>query len=248
MKIQLCVSLVLAAIATTALAQEIVVTKPAQSSGTSVTGKVTFDGKKPEPKMLPSTPEQQKGCCPEGKSVNVADPSLLVDDKGGLANVLVIVEVSGAKLDPPKDPITLDQKQCVFEPHCMIVPAGTKVQFLNSDGVAHNVHIYAAKNEVTNKTIAPGAKDEATFDKAEKVQLKCDYHPWMSSWLLVVDTPYCALTKADGSFSIPGLKPGTYKIKLWHETLGRSEAQAVVGEDGKCAPLDIKMSEPKKKG
>jgi plastocyanin len=242
MTFQISLSFVLAA-----LAADIVAPKPPQSSAT-VTGKISYDGKRPEPKLLTSTPDQQKGCCPEGKSVNVTDPSLLVDEKGGLANVLVIVDVPGAKVEPPKDPISLDQKQCVFEPHCMIVPAGAKVLFLNSDTVTHNVHIYAAKNEVTNKTIAPGAKDEALFDKAEKVQLKCDYHPWMSSWLLVVDSPYCALTKPDGSFSIPGLKPGTYKVKLWHEALGRSESQVVIGEDGKSAPLDVKMSEPKKKG
>ena len=75
----------------------------------------------------------------------------------------------------------------------------------------------------------------------------CDFHPWMSSVLLVVDTPFAALTKPDGSFALEGLKPGTYKVKAWHETLGRSEAELVVKDDGTCAPLEIKLAEKKAK-
>jgi plastocyanin len=220
----------------------------AKTEGATITGKITFDGKRPEPKPLTATPEQQKGCCPEGKSVNVTDPTFLIDEKGGIANVLVTIEAGGAELVVPKDPIVLDQRQCVFEPHCTIAPAGAKVAFLNSDNVSHNVHIYAAKNDSFNDTIAAGARKEVVFQKAEKIQVKCDIHPWMSSYLFVVDTPYAALTKADGTFSLTGLKPGTYKVKLWHETLGRGEAQAVVKDDGTCAPIEVKMAEPKKKG
>lgn len=220
---------------------------PTPTAGTIVTGKITFDGKRPEAKPLTATPEQQKGCCPEGKSVNVLDPTLILDEKGGIANVLVTIEANGAELVVPKDPIVLDQRQCVFEPHCTIAPAGAKVVFLNSDNVSHNVHVYAAKNDAFNDTIAAGAKKEVVFSKAEKIQLKCDIHPWMSSYLFVVDTPYAALSKADGTFSISGLKPGTYKLKLWHEVLGRGEAQTIVKDDGTCAPIEVKMGEPKKK-
>jgi hypothetical protein len=69
----------------------------------------------------------------------------------------------------------------------------------------------------------------------------------MSSMLFVGDTPYCALTKDDGSFRIQGLPPGTYKVKLWHEVLGRAEAEVVVKEDGASAPLEVKMTPRKKK-
>jgi len=241
-------SIVVASSSLVASASDGATTVTVKTGGATVTGKITFDGKRPEPKPLTATPEQQKGCCPEGKSVNVTDPTFQVDEKGGIANVLVTIEANGAELVLPKDPIVLDQRQCVFEPHCTIAPAGAKVAFLNSDNVSHNVHIYAAKNDSFNDTIAAGARKEVVFAKAEKIQIKCDIHPWMSSYLFVVDTPYAALTKADGTFSIAGLKPGTYKLKLWHEVLGRGEAQAVVKDDGTCAPIEVKMAEPKKKG
>jgi plastocyanin len=223
--------------------------KPAASKPVPpvISGRVVFDGARPEVRALPSTPEQTKGCCPADKAVNVSDPSLVIDAKSGIANVLVTVDAPAPKLEVPETPFVIDQRSCVFEPHCLIVPAGAKVVFKNSDTVSHNVHVYAPRNDGSNNTIAAGGQTEATFAKPDKVRIACDYHPWMSSLLYVVDTPWCALTKSDGTFQIAGLPPGTYKLKLWHESLGRAEGQAVVKEDGTCAPVEIKMAFGKKK-
>ncbi len=220
----------------------------AEAKKPALTGRVLFDGERPEPPALPSTPAQTTGCCPGDKAVNVIDPTLVIDAKTkALANVLVIVDVPGAKLEKPTTPFVLDQHFCVFEPHCLIVPAGATVVLKNSDTVSHNVHVYSARNDGSNNTIAPGAQAEVSFARADKIKIGCDYHPWMSSMLFVVDTPYSALTKSDGSFEITGLPPGTYKAKLWHETLGRAEAEVVVKDDGTSAPLEIKMAPRKKK-
>jgi plastocyanin len=218
----------------------------AAADGT-VTGKVLFEGKRPEPKLLPGTPEQTKGCCPEGKNVNLVDPRLLVGEQGGIANVVVTIEVPGAKAEPPKEPLVVDQRACVFEPHVVVLHAGATVRFLNSDAVSHNVRANSMKNEAFNRTLAPGGKEDVVLDKPDKVMIGCDYHPWMSMVIFVTDTPFHAVTAADGTFSIPGLKPGTYKAKLWHETLGRAEADVVVKDDGSCAPLEVRMAERKKK-
>jgi plastocyanin len=213
----------------------------------AVSGRVVFDGKRPERKLLPATPEQTKGCCPADKSVDAADPRFLVDEKGGIANVLVTVQVPDVKCEPSKTPIVVDQRLCVFEPHCAIVPAGSKVLFKNSDTVIHNVRVTSLKNDSSNDTVAPGAAKEYVFANPDKITIGCDFHPWMSSVLLVVDTPFAALTKPDGTFALEGLKPGTYKVKVWHETLGRGEAELVVKDDGSSAPLEIKLAEKKAK-
>lgn len=230
-----------------ALVQEPPAANPAAPAGATVGGRVTFDGKRPEPKTLSATPDQQKGCCPDGKAVNTIDPTLVIDEHGGIANVLVTLDVPDAKVEVPKTPFVIDQHGCVFEPHCLVVPAGSKVVFKNSDTVTHNVRIVAAKNDPANDVMAAGTQKEYVFAKAEKVRVGCDYHPWMSSLVLVVDTPFAALTAADGSFAIPGLKPGTYKVKLWHEVLGKGEGEAIVKDDGTCAALALQMTEPKKK-
>lgn len=212
-----------------------------------VTGRVVFDGARPEVKVLKHEPKQVEGCCPEGKLPVLTDPTLLIDEQGNLANVVVTIEVEGAKIEPAKEPLVIDQKGCVFEPHLTVLPAGSKVRFVNSDTVTHNVRASSLKNDSFNWVMTPGQKEEVALAKADRVMIGCDYHPWMSMIVFVTDTPYHAVSAKDGSFSIAGLKPGTYKVKLWHERLGRGESQVVVKEDGTSEPIEVKMVEKKKK-
>jgi len=214
----------------------------------AVSGHVKFEGQAPEMKPLAITEEKAKGCCPAGKTMDTTDPTLLVAKDGGIANVVITIDVPGSKVEPAAEAIHIDQKMCRFEPHVRVLPEGGKVVFLNSDEVSHNVHTYATKNDTFNKTIAPGSKEEQTLAKGDKIQVKCDIHDWMSAVVFVTDTPFYAVTGEDGSFSIKGLKPGKYKAELWHEKLGKEKAEVVVKEDGSCDPLEIKMGEKKKGG
>ena len=36
----------------------------------------------------------------------------------------------------------------------------------------------------------------------------------------MVNHPFFAVTGADGTFSLPGLPPGTYTVEVWHEAGG----------------------------
>jgi len=219
----------------------------ATAAGGTVKGRVVFDGARPEAKVMKHEPKQVEGCCPDGKMPVLTDPTLLIDEKGHIANVVVTIEVEGAAVEPAKEPLVIDQKGCVFEPHVVVLPAGSKVRFVNSDTVTHNVRASSLKNDAFNWVMTPGQKEEVALAKADRVMIGCDYHPWMSMIVFVTDTPYHAISAKDGSFSVAGLKPGTYKVKLWHERLGRGESQVVVKEDGTSEPVEIKMAEKKKK-
>jgi uncharacterized protein (DUF2141 family) len=59
--------------------------------------------------------------------------------------------------------------------------------------------------------------------------VKCNIHPWMRSYISVVDHPFFAVSGADGSFTIKSLPPGTYAIEAIHESLGTKEASVTVG-------------------
>jgi plastocyanin len=219
---------------------------PAAPAG-KLAGKVRFEGERPEKKPLAIEAAAAKGCCPEGEKVNAVDPSLLIAEDGGLANVVVTLDVPGAKLEVPEKAFEVDQRKCTFDPHVLVVPAGSKVVFLNSDSVTHNVHTFSAKNEPINKTTAPGGKEELALERGDRVQVRCDYHPWMSSWIYVTESPYYAVTKADGSFEIAGLAPGTYSASFWQEKLGRVKQDVTIKADGTSEPVELKMSEKKKK-
>jgi plastocyanin len=207
------------------------------------TGKVKLDGAAPTLKPLQITDEKSKGCCPAGAKMDTTDPSIVVGKDGGIANVVVMVEVPGEKVEAPKEPVELDQKMCHFEPHVRVIPAGGKIVFLNSDGVSHNIHTYCNKNDPFNKTVAPGSKEEVTLAKGDKVQVKCDIHDWMSAWVYVADTSHFAVTKDDGSFEIPGLKPGKYKVEAWHEKFGKAKGEVTIKDDGTSEPLELKMKD-----
>ena len=209
-------------------------------------GTAKFEGERPELKPLDVTAEKSVGCVAEGEKVDDRDDSVLIDDQGGLANVVVTISVKGAELVVPEAPIELDQKGCRFDPHVICIPAGATVSFKNSDKVSHNVHTYPKKNAEMNKTIPAGASADSKLEKTDQIQIKCDIHPWMQSWLIVTDTPHVAVTAADGSFSIPDLAPGEYKVEWWHETLGKGEESITVAEDGSVPALEITVGADKK--
>jgi plastocyanin len=209
-------------------------------------GKVVLEGDAPETKPLVIEAKAAAGCVPDGNEMDKTDQSLLVSKEGGVANVVIMVTVPGAKPTVPTEPVHLDQSKCRFEPHVVVVPVGSQVAFLNSDSVNHNVHTYPKKNEAMNKTIEGGKSEVQKYDKTDQIEIKCDIHPWMNSYLIVVDTPHYAVTDASGKFSIAGLPAGTHKVDYWHEKLGKGKAEIVVKEDGTAEPLEIKLGGDKK--
>lgn len=209
-----------------------------------VSGVVRFKGERPEAKPLKIEERQAEGCCPAGEKVDAVDPSLLIDEKGGLANVVVTVTVPGTKVELPEQAYELDQRGCHFLPHVLVVPKGAKVAFLNSDSTAHNVHLIALMNDPLNQTVPAGQRLERVAKEAESIKVTCDMHTWMSAWVVVTEATHWALTGPDGSFRLEGLPPGTHEVKLWHETLGSRTASVTVREDGTADALAFEM-EPK---
>lgn len=211
----------------------------------AVKGMITFDGKKPEVKPLTISAEQSKGCCAEGESMDSVDRSLVINDKGGIANVVVTLTVEGKKVEVPEKPFKFDQQKCRFEPHIMVVPAGSTVAFGNSDQVSHNIHTYAAKNDGTNKTVASGGELLYKVEKAEAVKIACDIHPWMLGWLYVTDATHSAISGTDGAFTIEDVPPGSYNLTIWHEKLGKAKAKVTVAADGSSEMVQVKMGAKK---
>ncbi len=163
----------------------------------------------------------------------------VVTDGGHLANVFVYVKsgISG-KHAAPSQPAVIDQKGCQYHPHVSGVVVGQKIVIRNSDPTLHNIHALPAKNAEFNAGQPfQGMEMEKSFDRPEvMVRFKCDVHPWMSSYMGVLEHPYFAVSGADGSFSIGSLPAGTYTLEAWHEELG-TQTQEVTVADGQT--LDV---------
>jgi hypothetical protein len=50
----------------------------------------------------------------------------------------------------------------------------------------------------------------------------------MNAYVGVLDHPYFAVSKPDGSFSIGNLPPGKYTLAAWHERLGKQTLEVTV--------------------
>ncbi len=215
----------------------------------SVVGRVVFEGERPEAAPdLTIGVKESKGCVHGDETMDATDRSLLISDAGGVADVVLTISDRSREAVAPTEPVIIDQYGCRFEPHITVVPVGTTVRYKNSDAVNHNVHTYPVKNKQMNNTIAAGASDEQTLEKAEAIRISCDIHPWMNSYLLVTDDPVYAVSDADGSFKLEGLPPGTYKVNYWHEKLGKGKSEEVTVVAGKAASLELKVGSSSKSG
>lgn len=198
----------------------------------TVTGTVRFEGKAPTMKEIDMSADE--GC--ECDKDNPPRAEALVMGEGQtMANVFVQVAegLPDKEFPVPEEPAVLTQKGCIYSPHVFAIQAGQKLDILNPDGILHNVHSFSKKNPAFNLAM-PKFKTKITkvFEKPEPMfAFKCDIHPWMSSYCVVVDHPYFMVTEKDGKYTLEGLDPGTYTIEAVHERLGSQTAEVTVGAD-----------------
>ena len=187
--------------------------------------------------------------CAEKNAENPkTEQAFLLDESKGLANVLVQVksglpDVEFAAAEPE---VTFSQSGCLYDPHVVIIRVGQTVKILNPDGTLHNVHVFGKVNQEFNQAMPKFQTEiERVFDKveADPFAIKCDVHPWMNAFGVVLDHPYAAVTAADGTFSIPNLPAGTYQVEVWHELLGSQTREVTVSEGGTAA-LDVALQPP----
>jgi plastocyanin len=209
----------------------------------AVAGRATFTGTPPARRKIAMGADA--ACHKPGSEGALAD-DLLVGDGGALRNVWVRVVsgLEGKVFAPPSASVELDQAGCLFSPHVLLARAGQPVLFRNSDATLHNIHALAKVNRDFNLSLPnAGMSVSRVFAKPEAVRLKCDVHAWMSAYILVHETPYQALSGADGAWAIEGLPAGTYGLEAWHERLGTSR-QDVTLADGEKKTIDFAFAAP----
>jgi plastocyanin len=157
-------------------------------------------------------------------------------------NIAVYVDViADKKFDAPKDHVVIDQRKMAFLPHVVAVQQGTTVEFLNSDPVGHNVYwpSISGNKKLTHNlgTWPKGEKKPFQFNDLGVASLLCNVHPEMSGYVVVVPTPYFAVTDKDGNFEIKNVPAGKYTLKTWSED-GKPTTQAV-DLSGASATVDL---------
>ncbi len=152
------------------------------------------------------------------------------------AGAVVTLEAPGLPLKPPLEPVKIDQKGFRFIPHLTVVQTGTTIRFLNNDPEPHNV--YSPEGRYNLGTWPTGDTKDYVFKKAGVYSQLCNIHPDMLAYVVVLDTPYFAVSDATGAYAIRNVPAGKYKLVVWHEKKDGLE-QDVVLEAGKPLKLDL---------
>jgi plastocyanin len=154
------------------------------------------------------------------------------------ADMVVSLAAPGLRVTPPKTPVRIDQRGFRFVPHVTAIVTGTTIRFLNNDPEQHNV--YSPEGRYNLGTWLPGDTRDHTFTKAGEYTQLCNVHPDMLAFIVVLDTPYFAVTDSSGAFSVAGVPPGSYRLIVWSEKLDGLERMITV-EAGKTLSLDLEV-------
>lgn len=195
----------------------------------SISGTIRYIGKRPVRKTIDMSEDP---ACVEAHHGKAVDESLIVSSNGSMANAFIYVKagLEGKRFETPSTPVVIDQNGCWFRPRIVGIQTSQILQVTNSDPVTHNIHPMAQINREWNHSQGAGeAPLGRKFIKAEvMIRVKCNIHNWMRAYIGVVDNPYFAVSKENGSYSIRNLPPGTYTIAVWQEDFGTQERQVTV--------------------
>src|ERR1700690_4486981 len=194
-----------------------------------ISGTVKLDGAAPHMKGIDMSKD------PYCSKAHATDPGHLetyvAGASGGLENVvLYISDWSGPATASTTVPV-FDQKNCVYTPHVLAMDVGQTFKVITSDQTTHNIH--PLPNPMTgnipwNQSQPPGAAPvEKSWKAAEVIPVKCNIHPWMNGWYVVVKGPY-ATTDDSGNYTINGVPAGNYTVTAWQETYGTQTQKVTV--------------------
>jgi Carboxypeptidase regulatory-like domain len=196
----------------------------------TITGRVRLDGTRPKLRPIDMSAEPY---CEKVHPTPVMPPEVVVGKDGALANVVIYVkggELERYRFPTPTQPVELDQRGCMYEPHVVALMTNQPLEVKNDDQTTHNVHALPNENPEWNESQPIGAAPiEQRFAIPElAIPLRCNVHPWMTAYVFVFPDPYFAVTRNDGHFEIKNLPPGTYTVEAWQEKYGIEDQRVTV--------------------
>ena len=137
--------------------------------------------------------------------------------------------------------LDIEQISRQFEPFVTAVRTGTSVRFPNNDRVQHHVYSLSLTKKFELPLYQPGKAEAIIFDRPGVVAVGCNIHDWMSAYVVVVDSPWFAVTPADGGAKFAGIPPGRYRAEIWHPRLAANDKREVA-VSGDAASVAVGLS------
>src|SRR6202158_21588 len=139
-------------------------------------------------------------------------------------------EATTAAAPSPSANPRLVQKNKSFDPHILVVPVGSMVEFPNRDPFFHNVFSLFEGKRFDLGLYEAGTTRMVRFDRLGISYIFCNIHPEMSAVVITMATPLYAISNRDGQLSLAGVPHGRYMLHVWSEGMGPENAQPLTRE------------------
>ncbi|WP_182867678.1 methylamine utilization protein [Stieleria mannarensis] len=170
------------------------------------------------------TPHLDRPCCGQ---VPLLDERLIVDPANhGIRNVVLYVYTGRRGTVLPKQDSQPEQqlltiKHCRFQPHILLARKGDTLRVEDNDPVGHNANFQFFNNAPLGITRPVGAPWQRSLEESEPapVSIRCNIHPWMNAWILVLDHRLAGISDENGKLEITGLPVGERIVfRTFHES------------------------------
>lgn len=168
------------------------------------------------------------------------------DQKGNPVRDAVVYAVPATGQGPArKGQAEVEQRNKQFVPYVSAVQTGSRVQFPNKDEVKHHIYSFSPTKKFELPLYSGTPPEPIVFDQSGLVTLGCNIHDWMIAYILVVPTPWFAVSGSDGGTQIRGLPAGAYQVEVWQPRLKNPSARSrqpvtVKGSSQLSFALDLK--------
>lgn len=162
-----------------------------------------------------------------------ADLELQVLDRDGrpLPEAVLVLDssVPGARPAAPPE-LVISQEKMKFSPAVAVAHLSTKVRFTNLDRWDHHVRGgfvgpggvyldsskgYAFRLAGREGNKAPSSA-EHSYTQTGPQMLGCHLHGSMKGFLYITDSPWAAVSNADGKARLSGVPAGPARLRIWH--------------------------------
>ena len=202
--------------------------------GTTIRGTVRIEGKLG--KLPPLQITKYKEICQD-----VPNESLIVGPAQGVRYAVVTLEgMTKGKAVEKETAHELDNVKCRFIPHVQAASIGQFIVFKNSDPILHTAHAFFTSEQQPqfNVGLFPGRVSRKPLITTGVAKIQCEVHPWMTAYIVVTDHPYHSVTDSYGEYLINDIPAGSYRLKVWHESLAPEE-KPVEAKAGATLKMDF---------
>src|SRR5216684_160642 len=138
------------------------------------------------------------------KNAKAADPANVVIWLTPLDSTVSPIPIADRFPPHPR----LVQKNKSFDPHVLVVPVGSLVEFPNRDPFFHNVFSLFEGKRFDLGLYEAGTTRDVRFDRLGISYIFCNIHPEMSAVVINMATPLYAISNREGQMRMSGVAYG----------------------------------------